>query len=96
METKQKEMTYPPLRKREMAEKGRAVYRRIKDELEKEHKGELVAIDVDSGDYFLGETPIEATTKGREKYPDKSFYVMRIGHRAVYHFSGPVPVRWGL
>lgn len=87
---------YQPIRKHEMAEKGRAIYARIKDELEKEHKGELVAIDVDSGDYFLGKTPIEATTKGRKKYPDKSFYVMRIGHRAVYRFSGYVPLGGGL
>lgn len=97
METKRKVVKYQPIRKHEMVEKGEAIYARIKDKLEKEHKkGEIVVIDVDSGDYFFGKNIIAATEKGWEKYPEKVFYAVRIGYRAVYRFSGYVPLGGGL
>ena len=40
--------------KNEHVDKGTAIYEKIKDKLEPEHKGEFVAIEVDTGDYFLG------------------------------------------
>jgi len=37
--------------------KAEAIYRtKLKPKLEKKYKGRIVAIDVDSGDYFLGRT----------------------------------------
>ena len=70
-----------------MAEKGWAIYQRIKDALEPQHKGEIVAIEVDSGDYFLGRTTVEAGERARKKYPDKVFYFIRVGFRAVHKFT---------
>lgn len=71
-----------------MPAKGRGIYQKqLKGILEPEHKGEIVAIEVDTGDYFLGKTVIEAVDKGREKYPAKGFYFMRVGYKAV-HFVG--------
>ena len=80
--------TWTPVDKHEMAAKGEAILRAIEDELLPEHRGEAVAIDVDSGDYFLGETGIEATDKARRKYPDKIFYLARVGARAYVSFKG--------
>jgi hypothetical protein len=67
---------------------GDAIYKTIEAELLPNHKGEVVAIDVDSGDYFLGKTGIEATDKAREKHPNKIFYLVRIGARAYVSFKG--------
>ena len=47
-----------------MATEAEKIYARIKDELEPEHKGQVVAIDVESGDFFLGEAVIEAGQGG--------------------------------
>ncbi len=69
---------------KKMAKKAEKIYERIKDELEPEHKGKVVAIDVETRDYFLGETVIEAGQKGREKYPGRSFHFIRIGYLAVH------------
>ena len=80
--------TWTPVDKHEMAAKGEAILRTIEDELLPEHRGEAVVIDVDSGDYFLGETGIEATDKARRKYPDKIFYLARVGARAYVSFKG--------
>ncbi|MFQ6057845.1 MAG: hypothetical protein ACE5MB_03060 [Anaerolineae bacterium] len=69
---------------REFSARGKQVYEGIKAGLEPEHKGEIVAIEPDSGDYFLGKTVGEAGEKAKEKYPDKIFYFVRVGHRAVH------------
>lgn len=68
----------------ELSRKAWAIYeKKLKKELEPKYKGQLVAIEVDSGDWFLGETSLEAILKAREKYPDKIFHLIRIGYRAV-------------
>jgi hypothetical protein len=70
--------------RKKLSSKGREIYNRIVAELEPDHKGDIVAIEVDSGDYFLGKTVVEAGDKAREEHPDKVFYFARIGFPAVY------------
>ena len=65
--------------------KAEAIYReKLKPKLERKYKGRIVAIDVDSGDYFLGKTVLEAIENGRRKHPGKIFYAVRIGYPAVH------------
>ena len=61
--------------------------RRLRQALEREHRGEIVAIEIASGDFFLGKNEIEAYEKGIGKYPGKTFVYKRVGHRAT-HFVG--------
>ncbi len=69
----------------QLAKRGREYYEQhLKDRLEKEYRGKIIAIDVDSGDYFFGETVSEAVSEGRQKYPGKVFYAVRIGYKAVH------------
>lgn len=63
------------------------IYEKIKDKL-KDHKGEIVAIEVGSGDYFVGKKVIDAYEKASKKYPKKEFYFMRIGSKYVYVVGG--------
>lgn len=70
--------------KDEHVDKGKEIYGKIKDKLEPEHKGEFVAIEVDTGDYFVGKDPIEADERAREKYPAAVFFLARIGYRAAF------------
>lgn len=73
---------------REIGEKGNEIFKEISEELEENYKGKFVAIEVDSEDYFVGDTSIEANKKAREKYPDKVFFLGRIGYRAAFSFKG--------
>ena len=73
---------------KKIGEKGRELYKKISGELEREYHGKFVAIEVDSGDYFLGDTSIEADKKAKKKYPEKVFYLGRIGYRAAVSFKG--------
>jgi hypothetical protein len=72
----------------EISKKGRKILEAISPELAKQHFGQFVAIEVDSGDYFIGETGIAATRKAQAKYPGKIFFLGRIGYRTAYSFKG--------
>ncbi len=72
----------------ELSKKGRQLFEALSPELTGKHRGQFIAIDVDSGDYFIGETGIEATRKAQTKYPGKIFFLGRIGYRTAYTFKG--------
>jgi hypothetical protein len=72
------------LDREELARKGEQVYSKIRERLEAERPGQFVAIEVESGDYFLGETIQEADEKASAKYPHGVFYIVRIGRRAAW------------
>ena len=55
--------------------------------LEPEHIDEFVAIEPQSGDYFLGKTLSEAMGAARRTYPDRLSHAMRVGHKAALHFG---------
>ena len=73
--------------KDEIALKGQRIYdQNLREKLEKEHWGEIVTIEVETGDYFLGKRGIEAIKKARGKYPNAVFYSVKIGFPAVHKF----------
>lgn len=58
-------------------------------QLEDKFKGKIVAIESESGDYFLGDTVIQAYKTGQKKYPACVFYYIRLGYPAVdFHRGG--------
>lgn len=56
---------------------------RLKAILEPGRKGEFVAIDLPSGDYFTGSEALEAYRKASQKHPGRVFVIKRIGYPAV-------------
>ena len=83
-------MTTPTRRCREeTARLGKEIYERdIRHLVEADHQGEVVAIDVGSGSYALGENAIAASKRLRDQHPDAQVWLMRVGHQALYHFGG--------
>ncbi len=73
---------------KEIGRKGRKMFEVISEPLEKEHFGKAIVIDVETGDYFIGKTGVEATKKAKEKYPNKVFFLGRIGYRTYVSFKG--------
>lgn len=73
------------LDKDELAERGKDIYKLLKPELEKKFKGKVIAIEIDSGDYVIGDDELDATVKAK-KFPDKIFTFIRIGYPAVHKF----------
>ncbi|MDZ7291437.1 MAG: hypothetical protein ONB44_07655 [candidate division KSB1 bacterium] len=77
---------YHPIDKETFAERGEAIFRVIEEKLKPQHVGKVVAIEIGSGDYFLGRTGSEAVEEAKKKYPNKIFYLARIGSRAAVSF----------
>lgn len=67
-----------------LATQGEMLYtQHIKAIVEPAHIGEYIAIEVGSGDYFLGSTLVEAATKARIAYPKHGFHFIKIGSPVV-------------
>ncbi len=60
---------------------------RLRRSLEASHIDQFIAIEPDSGDYFIGETFDEAVKSARSKYPSKLSHTIRIGHAAAFHLG---------
>jgi hypothetical protein len=58
--------------------KGKEVFGTIKEELEGRKGAVVVAIEPESGDYFVGETLGQADRAAFEQYPDQWIYFVRV------------------
>ena len=78
----------------EIARLGSEIYERdIKAQVEENHDGEVVAIDVDSGEWAIAKGLIEVSCRLREKLPAANdVFFERVGNHPVYMFGGG-PIR---
>ena len=72
---------------RKISKQGRQLFVALDPEFSKTHRGQFVAIKVDSGDYFIGETAMAANQKARAKHPEKVFFLGKIGYRTAFAFK---------
>jgi hypothetical protein len=83
-------MMSKPINVHAIIKKGELIYsKQLKAKLEKKYFGKIVAIDPDTGDYFLGDTILEAVKKGRKKHPETVFHSIRVGYPAAHGIRGP-------
>jgi hypothetical protein len=59
----------------------------LRARLEAKHRDEFIAVEPQSGDYFLGKTSLEANLAATKAYPRRFCLVMRIGHPAAHHLG---------
>ena len=72
-----------------VAERAKTIYaERMQRELEAEHRDRYVAIEPDSGDYFLADSFSDAVAESRAAHPDRIAFVIWIGHDAAIHIGG--------
>ena len=61
-------------------ETAKAIYhKKYQSEFEEKYKGQYAAIDVESGDAFVGERALEAYYEAIKTHPCKIFFFIRIG-----------------
>ena len=73
---------------------GREIYRRdIRDKVLADHDGELVAIDVETGEWAMGHDRTDVLSRLKEKSPDANdIWCERVGYLAVTSLGGhPLP-----
>lgn len=72
----------------DVAHQAELIYeQKLRGQLEQTHLDDFVAIEPQSGDYFLGRTLSEALGAARKTYPKRLSHVLRIGHRAAIHLG---------
>jgi hypothetical protein len=84
----------PPRKRRysieELARRGHDLYeQRIRPQLEPQHHGKIVAIDIETGAFELGDTGLAAAERLIAKNPDAQIWCERIGYPAVHQFRSP-------
>ena len=68
----------------EIAKKGEEIYqRKFKGQYEPNFNGKFLVIEIGSEEGFLGNTSAQALEKAKEKYPQKIFYIKKIGFPAA-------------
>ncbi len=82
--------TEPTRPKDEIARLGDEIYERdIRRQVETDHDGEIVAIDVDSGRWAIADELLDAAGRLRAQRPEAiNVWSLRVSHRAVYKFGG--------
>jgi len=74
------EKTLPQINPEEIVKKGEEIYqRKFKTKYEPSFNGQFLVIEIESEEGFLGNTSVEALEKAREKYPQRLFYIKKIG-----------------
>ena len=78
-----------PERVKEVAKQGEAIYQeRIKPLVYPLHIGKFLVVDIETGDYEIGNRMLIASKKLRERRPDAVTYGLRIGFLAAYRMGG--------
>lgn len=78
----------PRYSKEEFARAGDEIYEsNVRSQVEAGNHGKIVAIDIETGAFEVGDNTIAATDRLYERVPDAQPWVIRIGHRTVYRFG---------
>jgi len=60
---------------------------RLRGILEADHRNAFVAVEPNSGDYFLGDTLSEAIQAARTAHPNRISFALRVGHPSAVHLG---------
>jgi hypothetical protein len=60
---------------------------RVRPQVEADHKGKIVAIDVETGAFEIAEDTLTASEHLLTRYPNAQIWCVRIGHRGVHRFG---------
>ena len=67
-----------------LQDKGERVYQRLRARLEHRYKGQIMAIEVDSGQYVIGKDELQVALRAVKRFPGKPFSFIRIGYPTVH------------
>jgi hypothetical protein len=74
----------------EITKKGEEIYfNELENELEKEHSGEYLVLEVESKEQFIKPNLLDALDEARKKHSNKVFYIVQIGtiHKQVSNYG---------
>ncbi len=60
------------------------LFHSIEPKLLRLHRGQVIAIEIESGAYVMGDDELEVARRARAQFPGKIFYFFRVGESAVH------------
>jgi hypothetical protein len=73
--------------KEEAMSRGQELYERIRPDIEAGHRGEVVAIDLETGAYEVAADVVNAAHRLRARLPEAKAWFVRIGHEALFRLG---------
>lgn len=81
-------MPSPKYRPEEVVQRGHVIYdQQIWHHIQPEHQGRFVVIDIETGDYEIGDDDLSATKCILTRRPDAMTYGLRVGSPAAYRIG---------
>jgi hypothetical protein len=77
----------PRFSKEEFARRGDEIYERLQSELEAGHKGEFIAIDIESGAYETDPSELAASDRLLARVPTAQIWLRRVGLTYAHRFG---------
>jgi hypothetical protein len=75
--------------KNDLVARGQKFYdEHLKEKLESKHAGRYVAIEPETGRYFLDDTGTGALVRARKEMPGGLFYLVRVGYQTADAIGG--------
>ncbi len=75
--------------KEEFAQRGDAIYDKlVRPKLKPADQGRFAAIDIETGEYEIGDDELAAGDRLRARLPGAQIWMVRIGSRSVHRFGG--------
>lgn len=63
---------------------GERRYQQLRKKIEPRYKGQIIAIEAESGQYVVGKDELEVALAAVKKFPGKKFNFFRVGYPAVH------------
>jgi hypothetical protein len=75
----------------EIARRGTEIYeQQIRPKVAAGNKGRYVSVDIETGDFELADSLLDAATRLLARRPGAQTWSVRIGYKAARHFSPPL------
>ena len=79
---------HPRYPREEVAQRGHQLYQsQIRDRIQAENYGEIVAINLETGDFEIAIDSLTAAKQLLIRYPTAQIFCIRIGHLAVHRIG---------
>jgi hypothetical protein len=63
---------------------GERLYQQLRKKIEPRYKGQIIAIEAESGQYVVGKDELQVAQAAMKKFPGKKFNFFRVGYPAVH------------
>lgn len=80
-------MKRPRFSREESRSRGHELYERIRPQVEEDHRGEVVAIDLDTGAYEVASDTVNAARRLHARRPEAPTWFVRVGYETLYRFG---------